>query len=65
MEYEVYELDPTMVRCHRGDLLFESDNLHWAIMFAARTCVLKQFSTCVWQPRTQGYRNYYKFEECK
>jgi hypothetical protein len=59
MEYQVFQLDPRYVREHMGEVLFESDDLHAAISFASDHHDSAKIETCVWQPRTQGYRDLY------
>ena len=62
-EYQVFELDPEMVLCHKGECLFDSDSLGDAIAHAHETHLLLEIETAVWQPRLESYRCYYKLGE--
>lgn len=60
LEYQVFELDPRYLLSRLGPPLYQSDNLQDACIFAERTHSLLMIETCVWQPRTAGYRDYYR-----
>ena len=61
MEYEVYVLDPALEFSHMGEKLYETDDLALACTFCQRHHILHKVETCVYQPRHNGYRDYYKF----
>lgn len=63
MEYECYLLNPDMELCHMGEKLFETDDLAEACSFVYNWYQEKNVDVCVWQPRTSGYREYYKVGE--
>ncbi len=62
-EYQVFLMDPDCVRAHIGNSLFESDALIEAIMFASDMHERDHVETCVWQPRTSGYRACHTFDD--
>jgi hypothetical protein len=61
-EYQVFLLDERYELFHKGDVLFESDNLDMAITFAYNKHCNDDVETCVYQPRAECYRDFYKIE---
>lgn len=61
-EYQCFYLDPQFKLCHFEDSepLFESDNLAEAGSFIYRKFLEEGKDICVYQPRSQGYREIYR-----
>jgi hypothetical protein len=60
-EYQVFRLDPTTKMSHiEGEPLLETDNLAEACTFIYDAFRNEGAELCVFQPRTQGYCDYYR-----
>ena len=61
-EYQCFYLNPEYKLAHDDDavVLFESNNLAECCSFVYNQFKLEQRDIAVYQPRTQGYREYYQ-----
>ena len=62
MEYQCFYLNPEYKLAHDDDaeVLFETDCLGEAGSFVYNRFKIEKRDIAVWQPRTQGYREYYQ-----
>jgi hypothetical protein len=62
MEYQCFYLNPDFKLAHDDDaeVLFETDNLAEACTFVYNLFKQEKRDIAVYQPRSQGYREYYQ-----
>ncbi len=62
MEYQCFYLNPEYKLAHDDDaeVLFETDNLAEACTFVYNLFKQEKRDIAVYQPRSQGYREYYQ-----
>ncbi len=60
-EYQVFQLDPNTKMSHiEGEPIMETNNLAEACVYVYNAFKNEQLELCVFQPRTQCYREYYR-----
>lgn len=63
-EYQCFLLDPYLKMCHiDGTCMLETDDLYEACGLVYRLFTDYGIEACVYQPRHQTYREYYRNEE--
>lgn len=58
-EYEVYLLDDRYQLCHKDEAILATNNLAVACSYCYEDYEKFKRGICVWQPRTNSYREYY------
>lgn len=60
-EYQVFQLDPNTKMSHiEGEPLLETNSLGEACVYCYDAFKKEGLELCVYQPRTEGYREYYR-----